>query len=678
MKQTKKQIRFSIKRVLFGAAIGAGAAALAAGYAMERAFSPQYLKFLLIERLQAALQRSVSVEEVSVSLFRGLRIKNLRVNTRLLPGVPPNRKMLTAELLVARFQWLPLLSGKLALDRLELHAPQVTVYRLKDGQWSFMNIFSSGSPSSRGRSYGMFSGLNISNIRVYHGGVVAEDRMSDSRYSLSRVNLNLMNVRIDGPMTVPLSFDMDSRLRGKEFRGRVDLRAEVNLARLNWPEAAANIENFNIETEGVRLEASGIVKNFSSPAGRLTMTISPRGGLLSELAGFPQDAEIPPTQIETSFFLISKTNMRLPSFSLRNPEVRLRGYGDFHWGEDPKFKVELIHGSGDLKSCAKYIPRFGIYQLSGAAQASFVLTGSSGTLNLEQVRVQVDRGSAQFRGHRFQRVSLVSFLDGRDLHIQDLKGLWNATPWGLNGTLFRLPAPSHMIVHARTANLKVAELSAMIGSLTGDSRRREKKNITLKKILSYKFALPQRFPDISGDLTAGKVTHPSFTGGPLNFQWNLTGLEPGLEKLAGGIRYELKKGKVYKVPELIEKHMPVRLVFLPFMILDEINRKGSMGKWRLETFDYDSFRGDFKFQSGDWKVENCAIDAPLASMQATGSVNLVKEDLDLHVITTKKESRGMMSGPEIFSDEKGNLSVAFFLYGPILKPSWRLDWSKKR
>jgi len=100
---------------------------------MRLAFSSVQLRLLLTHRLEEIVNRPVVMEEASISLFRGVRIKNLRIGSSSMPEASRDESLLTAELMIARFRWLPLMAGKLVLDRVELHAPEVTVTKGPDG-----------------------------------------------------------------------------------------------------------------------------------------------------------------------------------------------------------------------------------------------------------------------------------------------------------------------------------------------------------------------------------------------------------------------------------------------------------------------------------------------------------------------------------------------------------------
>ncbi len=102
--------------------------------------SSERLKAMILPRAESLTGRKVSLEEIQVSLFKGVIAKGLRVKE-----MDGKRDFFTMKEFVLSYRLLPLLKKEFVISKIEILSPSVTIVKDRSGTFNFSSIVERGS-----------------------------------------------------------------------------------------------------------------------------------------------------------------------------------------------------------------------------------------------------------------------------------------------------------------------------------------------------------------------------------------------------------------------------------------------------------------------------------------------------------------------------------------------------
>lgn len=111
-------------------ALLAGAAVL-----VKLLVSPEMVKRTVLPKISAQIERQVTLGDVEVSIFRGIRLRDLAIQEK--DGSGP---FLQAAAIRLSYRFWPLLAGRVEVDEVLLEAPVVKIIRYADGSFNFTDL----------------------------------------------------------------------------------------------------------------------------------------------------------------------------------------------------------------------------------------------------------------------------------------------------------------------------------------------------------------------------------------------------------------------------------------------------------------------------------------------------------------------------------------------------------
>lgn len=121
--------------------------------------SSERLKAMILPQAEAVTGRKVNLEDINVSLFKGVVAKGLSVKE-----VDGQKDFLKMKEFVLSYRLLPLLKKQLVISKIELIAPFVTIVRDRQGRFNFSSIMDRVSQKPSGPSQPKSEGLPVSII----------------------------------------------------------------------------------------------------------------------------------------------------------------------------------------------------------------------------------------------------------------------------------------------------------------------------------------------------------------------------------------------------------------------------------------------------------------------------------------------------------------------------------
>lgn len=157
-----------IAGLLFG-----GVAVLLVGLAIlvKVMISPELVKKTVLPKVSAAINRQVSLGDVSVSLFSGIRLHDLVVQDR--EGTEP---FLKAGAIRLEYRFWPLLQKRVEVTQVRLESPLVRVVRNADGSFNFSDLLVKKHQKPAEPKAKDPIDLSVSEVALSDGRVIFDDR----------------------------------------------------------------------------------------------------------------------------------------------------------------------------------------------------------------------------------------------------------------------------------------------------------------------------------------------------------------------------------------------------------------------------------------------------------------------------------------------------------------------
>jgi AsmA protein len=97
--------------------------------------TPERVKEFLIPAAEEALNRKVDIDEINISLFKGIEARNFSIKE-----ADGNTNFLKSKEFVLKYKFLPLLSKNIIIDELRIISPEIRIVRDRHGKFNFESI----------------------------------------------------------------------------------------------------------------------------------------------------------------------------------------------------------------------------------------------------------------------------------------------------------------------------------------------------------------------------------------------------------------------------------------------------------------------------------------------------------------------------------------------------------
>ena len=101
------------------------------------------LKAIILPRAESMTGRKVSLDEINVSLFKGIVAKGLSVKEKDGQG-----DFLKISEFILSYRFLPLLKRELVISKMEITSPFISVKKHKEGRYNFSDLLEKHPPAS--------------------------------------------------------------------------------------------------------------------------------------------------------------------------------------------------------------------------------------------------------------------------------------------------------------------------------------------------------------------------------------------------------------------------------------------------------------------------------------------------------------------------------------------------
>ncbi len=669
-------------------------------YAYRR-FSPEDARRLAAEQLTALLHREVTIGSIVLNP-RGLKILGLKVRRS---HTETSGDFINCDSALVTFKLRPLLERHLELETVVLQSPQISVSRDKEGVWSVADVFGSTAAARAPLLPVTFAAAST----VIEDGVVrVDDRLRGRGVSLRKLSLRVDAFNLDKPFPVETSFTSSQTFGGRSVTADVSAAGQIDLAGMRWSSAAATADHYRVASNGLVLTGHASIFGFTSPRIEATAAAPPIGpDFWRRLLGRDVALSLPATRWTVKAELPAAGMIDLQKAVVETPAGSAAATGLFDMDEgNPSLSVELTAHDADLAQIASWAPELAAHALSGKATLRASITGWPGRLqareadlslrgfggkwgerrvddadvdasaseDFSKLKATVMKGKVAAIGNVFDEIAGALTVDKQNVTIERLALRWGGSRVRLRARLVRRVAPAPNVVELSGSVDKIdwdagarlwADIRAAISTRTASADGLNEERPWLR---TFKYSIPHGFPDTTGHVHIGEVSHPNFNCKNVELLWSIEGVTPALDKINGEARLSLGPGRVNDIPAVQNANKFLKVVFLPFIFMHKMNKLSvfSTATAYPKSLDFRRIDGEYGASRGVATTRYFHVDSDQLVAYAEGTADFGREQVDMNILTRLGSYDGTL--PEWWVDEKGRPAIGFRVKGDMNKP----------
>jgi uncharacterized protein involved in outer membrane biogenesis len=212
--------------------------------------SSDRLKPIILPKAEAATGRKVQLDEINVSLFKGIVAKGLSVKER-----DGQRDFLKIGRFVLSYRLLPLLKKQLVISKIEIVSPSISIKKEREGRYNFSDIMEKRSQGPQKPSGPGHEALPVS---------VVADRLFIRNAGFKFVD--------DEKVLPDVSISLDA-----EFKGSIekDGTPRMEFGLISLKEAKASLRDKEVKVSGkIDMDAKTVRANLQALIGRDNIELS--------------------------------------------------------------------------------------------------------------------------------------------------------------------------------------------------------------------------------------------------------------------------------------------------------------------------------------------------------------------------------------------------------------------
>lgn len=263
----KKPLKIAIIVLVFLLVLIAAASLLVRSY-----LAPERMRTLVLQIVQQSLAREAAIGEINVSLFRGIVVRDFEIHEK-----DASATFIKTKEFILTYKLLPLLTGKLVIDRLSMADAEIYMKANPDGTYNFSDLIRKDQPPTppddkeKEKAAGLPVALNVHDITIKN----AKLGYTDAKGKLQKADV-VMNaaLKITGQSNNALSstgeFDMTivqamfaDKDGVKTFKDlRTDLRYKIDL---DLATRQLAVHSIDLDVLNIPLNIAGTI-SYADPA----------------------------------------------------------------------------------------------------------------------------------------------------------------------------------------------------------------------------------------------------------------------------------------------------------------------------------------------------------------------------------------------------------------------------
>jgi uncharacterized protein involved in outer membrane biogenesis len=248
-------------KILIGIVVGIILLIIAATVVVKLVFTKEKLMAMLVPRIETALKRKVEIQDVSVSIWRGLGVDVNGMKVLNPPGFN-QPTLLQFDQLQVRVKFLPLLHKRIEISKLILKDPVINLEKTPAGVSNYADL----TESKGGK---IILPIAFDQMEIKNGEIHYQDSQGGKKIYLhhldqsARLSLDekMENASVVGKITVP-----QIELSLPDYKGKLppltlSIEHDVNL---NMPGDWLDVKSIKIGIAKIEMEVKGKIENIST------------------------------------------------------------------------------------------------------------------------------------------------------------------------------------------------------------------------------------------------------------------------------------------------------------------------------------------------------------------------------------------------------------------------------
>ena len=440
------------------------------------------------------------------------------------------------------------------------------------------------------------------------------------------------------PFTTIITFTTKVKQKGQAdivIPAKIDLT--LLLADLNMPQAYVILNKATVSYKTIQLTLQGKAENFQNPHVNITGTLT---GVNNEIfADFLPD--LPNFSLPTiDLVFAAKADLEKSTAQLTQAAVKLKDSsisvsGPINWGGETTTYTLSGNTLVNLEQAVEMTDAVDI-RPTGTVSGPFKLTDKnnyqdiSGTFHLKDVSLVYDPFTLTQANGTVQMKSL------EDISASNLTGLLNGENLTLSFAYKQLQNISSYVLDADLAKLKLDHFSSDTSAEQTPSQ--ESQNSTTEETTPTQE--PEAVFNLKTNLKIGEVTIPYMHSNGFTLQSDLTGLSSSMRQANGKVSFSLQPGSITDVDKVIKENKIVRLILLPFGIINSVANKLNISLFdatssaRKGEISFSSGEGEYVFNNGLMTVNQTSFVSDLTNLKGSGTIDFPNDKLDMKVSAT--------------------------------------------
>ncbi len=577
--------------------------------------------------------REMDFQDVSLA-FIGIKINDFKISEE---GTFNNGTFAEATEATLKVEFLPLLTGKIRVNKLLLRGVKVNVIKDTEGKFNFDNFISNQAETVEVKQQNT-SSSNISvfaeNIDLQNSSFHYEDKQTKTEFDIDNLNINIQNFSLTDFFSFHL--DLQTSLNMDDIKltpVTLDLQGRAHLENLNLSKAFIEIDPFTLSYKEAKMIFTGKMTNFDNPL--LTLE--------GKIEGINDKV------------IKSITPMDLPVFALPAADLAVKANIDLETNKANIAKADIVIGNSYIKNEADI--DFSAEDLIYTAKTNFYLSltdiyksakemlkeiAPEGVItgNIQTVSAKPDpkiKGKITLKnlGAIIAEKQLKNF--NGEITINSLKNIkTNVMNGSYNDSKFvtslaysqpAKPINIDFMLDLDKFTLDDINFDEILSSSSETAKGGEVQEKQSSDFGTY---------NIKVDVKVKEVANNVLTAKDLILKADLKNFANDLSNLQGNLNFSSSDGEIRDINKLMNSSKIMKATFSVIKVIQQVFSVAKLEKLSLgnnNTITYSQIEGAYTIKDGLINLDKSTIISNLLTVNAGGTINLVSEKLDMKVNT---------------------------------------------
>ncbi|MBO4707234.1 MAG: AsmA family protein [Elusimicrobiaceae bacterium] len=581
--------------------------------------------------------REMDFEDASFALI-GMKITKFRISEE---DSFENGIFAEAEGATLKVDVLPLLSGKIRVNKLLLNGVKINIIKNVDGKFNFDNFISSGTKNSEVEQKAS-SSSNISvfaeSIDLQNSSFHYEDKQTKMKFDIDNLNFGVQNFSLNDFFYFYLDFKTYLDMNDIKLNPvTISLQGKADLENLDLSKAYIDINPFVIAYQNAKMTFKGQMKNFTKPLLNLEGKIE---GINDKVIKSITPVDLPTfalpsadlsvkadVNLESSKANISKADISLANSYIKNVADVDFSSDDLSYKANTDFHISLTDIYSSAKEMLKEIAPEGVILGNLKTASAKPYPNIEGKISLKNIgAIIADKQLKNFNGE-------VIIKSVKDIKTNRMSGIYNNSKFTTSIAYNQPKKPVNIdfMLDLDKFTLDDINFDELLGSSSQEPQQ-EQRTDTKQQDQKNDFGMY----NIKADVKVKEVANNVLTANNLILKADLKNFANDLSNLQGNLTFSSENGEIRDINKLMNSSKIIKAAFSVIKVLQQVFSVAKLEKLSLgnnDTITYSEIEGAYTIQNGLINLDKSTIVSNLLTVKASGTIDLVSEGLNMKVNT---------------------------------------------